>query len=371
MAPPPSNPVQPAQIGQYKEFQQDKRGSRVENGILHLVGDESANPASYPNYLPTWDLNSHQEPLKPYTHVDPGTRADPSFPNLLPKDKAKVTKLTPVIGSDVSGIQLSKLSDAGKDELALFVAQRGVVVFRDQDFADLPIGEAEDFARHFGRLHSHPTSGSPKGHPETHIVYRQGTEAFDQFLESNTTSVAIHSDVSYEQNSIGTTFLYALDIPEEAGGDTAFVSTVEAWKRLSKPFQDRLIGLKATHSGVEQAEAARRKGTHVRRDPVVNAHPVTRQHPATKERSLYVNEQFTRQIVGLKKEESDALLKFLYDHLAKGLDFQVRVKWSPKAVVVFDNRVVCHSALLDWRTGDRRHLARLTPQAEQPTEFLE
>jgi sulfonate dioxygenase len=41
--------------------------------------------------------------------------------------------------------------------------------------------------------------------------------------------------------------------------------------------------------------------------------------------------------------------------------------------VVWDNRVTAHSALLDWDDGARRHLARITPQAEAPyeTEFEE
>lgn len=76
----------------------------------------------------------------------------------------------------------------------------------------------------------------------------------------------------------------------------------------------------------------------------------------------------TRDIVGLKKEESDTLLKFLYDHLALGADFQARVKWEDKTVVVWDNRVTQHSALVDWENGQRRHLARITPQAERPFE---
>ena len=44
----------------------------------------------------------------------------------------------------------------------------------------------------------------------------------------------------------------------------------------------------------------------------------------------------TRSIVGLKKEESDVLLKFLFDHVAYGADFQARVKWAEKTVVVWD-----------------------------------
>jgi len=76
----------------------------------------------------------------------------------------------------------------------------------------------------------------------------------------------------------------------------------------------------------------------------------------------------TREIVGFKKEESDVLLKFLYDHIGFGADFQARVKWQPGTVVVWDNRVTQHSALVDWKTGERRHLARITPQAERPFE---
>lgn len=70
-------------------------------------------------------------------------------------------------------MQLSKLSDAGKDQLALLVAQRKVVAFRDQDFADLSIEEALDFGGYFGHHHIHPTSGSPEGFPEIHLVHRQ------------------------------------------------------------------------------------------------------------------------------------------------------------------------------------------------------
>lgn len=81
-----------------------------------------------------------------------------------------------------------------------------------------------------------------------------------------------------------------------------------------------------------------------------------------------MNPQFSRRIVGFKKEESDFLLNFLYDHIAKGQDFQARVKWEAGTVVVWDNRVTAHSALLDWEDGARRHLARITPQAEAPYE---
>jgi alpha-ketoglutarate-dependent taurine dioxygenase len=176
-----------------------------------------------------------------------------------------------------------------KDQLALLVAQRKVVVFRDQDFADLPLQAALDWGGYFGRHHIHPTSGSPIGHPEFHIVHRLGSNSEpDSFFAGRTSSVAWHSDVSYEAQPPGTTFLIMLESPE-VGGDTGFIDQVEAYKRLSPALKERLHGLKAVHSGIEQAEFSKGRGGVVRRGPVTNEHPLVRTHPATGEKALYVN----------------------------------------------------------------------------------
>ena len=242
------------------------------------------------------------------------------------------------------------------------------MAFRDQDFADLPIQEALDVAEYFGPAHIHPTSGAPKGFPKVHLVHRSAsdTTASDYFQE-RTNSITWHTDVSYEMQPPSTTFLYFLDGPT-SGGDTLFGNMAEAYRRLSPEFQKRLHGLKAVHSGHEQANAAVGRKNPVRRDPVTNVHPIVRTHPVTGEKSLYVNQQFTRRIVGFKKEESDNLLKFLFDHIALSADLQVRVKWGRGTVVVWDNRVTAHTAILDWQDGQRRHLARITPRAERPFE---
>ncbi|KAK6337910.1 hypothetical protein TWF696_001388 [Orbilia brochopaga] len=331
-----------------------------------LEKKDTAPPPKYPDYLPTWDPTVKYPPLTPFEHYDHAKDADPSFPNLL--KGAKVTDLTSNIGAEVEGVQLSKLNNAGKDELALFVAQKKVVAFRNQDFADLPIQEALDYGGYFGRHHIHPTSGGPKGYPEVHLVHRSVDDRSAQdFLKEHSNSLTWHSDVTYEKQPPGTTFLYFLDGPP-TGGDTLFANQAEAYNRLSPEFRKRLQGLKAVHSAHEQATASLVRGGIVRREPITSVHPVVREHPVTKEKAIYVNPQFTRYIVGYKKEESDNLLKFLYDHVALGQDFQARVKWAPGTVVVWDNRVTFHSAILDWHDGHRRHLARITPQAEAPYE---
>lgn len=341
------------------------QGTASTNYQGELNGTGGYAPATYPHYLPYWD-DVKYPPLEPFEAVEHGKDADPTFSSLL--KNAEVKDLTANIGAEVSGTQLSKLDKAGKDELALFVAQKKVVAFRNQDFANLSIQEAQDFAEYYGPSHIHPASGAPKGFPKVHLVHRSAadTTAADYFQE-RTNSVTWHSDVTYEIQPPGTTFLYHLEGPP-AGGDTLFANMAVAYQRLSPAFQERLHGLQAVHSGHEQAAAALSRKSIVRREPVANIHPVIRTHPATGEKALYVNPQFTRRIVGFKKEESDFLLNFLYQHIASSADLQARVKWESGTVVVWDNRVTAHSAILDWQDGQRRHLARLTPQAERPFE---
>jgi sulfonate dioxygenase len=136
-------------------------------------------------------------------------------------------------------------------------------------------------------------------------VYKSPDANFNFRYEDSITSTVWHSDVSYELQPPGLTTFFLLAQPT-TGGDTLFTSQVQSLKKLSPQFVAFLRTLKAVHSGVEQAEFSRRgnRGGIVRREPVENVHPLVRRHPVTGEEALYVNRQFTRRIVGLKREES-------------------------------------------------------------------
>ncbi|EJD04643.1 alpha-ketoglutarate catabolism dioxygenase [Fomitiporia mediterranea MF3/22] len=323
--------------------------------------------ASYPRYLPHFDVSEKFPPTPIREFTDPGTRADPTKPNLL-SSASSIKNISPYLGTEIKGVQISQLSEAGLDELALFAAERKVLVFRDQEFKDLDAERQVEIARHFGPIQRHPTSGNVEGFPEFHVVYRDANHnRFEEYRGKNRVGkVSWHSDISYEKQTPGTTFFWILDQPTNGGGDTLFLSQVEAYNRLSPSFQRLLSGLRAVHSAVEQAEYSKRIGGPVRREPVETEHPLVRQHPVTGEKALYVNQGFTRRIVGFKEEESEWLLDFLFEHISKGADFQIRASYEPGTVVVWDNRVTCHSATGDFPRDERRHAVRLTPQAEVP-----
>lgn len=279
-------------------YKEQTAGAAEYNHAAETNGTVEHEAAKYQHYLPVWDPNEKYPPLVPFEHVDRGSAADPSLPIFYNNNDVSVDDLTPSTGSEVSGVQISQLSPAGKDQLALLVARRKVVVFRDQDFADLPIDKALDWGAYFGRHHIHPASGAPKGYPEVHLVHRGVNDTTaDKLLETRLSSIAWHSDVTYEQQPPGTTFLYIFDKPT-SGGDTLFANGVEAYKRLSPAFRQRLHGLKAVHSGIEQAEAARARNSVVRREPVTHVHPLVRTHPVTGEKALFVNQQCTLSSLG-------------------------------------------------------------------------
>lgn len=83
----------------------------------------------YPSYLPT-----RPEGFTPTLNVplfdaeEPGLRADPSLPEIH-KKSTEIKNITPRIGTELRGVQLSRLSKAGLDEVALLAAERGVLVF--------------------------------------------------------------------------------------------------------------------------------------------------------------------------------------------------------------------------------------------------
>lgn len=174
----------------------------------------------------------------------------------------------------MKGIQLSKLTNQQKDELALWAAERGVLVFRDQDFADNgPIPMCE-FQSYYGRLHVHPWASHPKDIPDMTVVFRDAAKGnyLDLKLNGTFNTLLWHhgqclrvadetlrhltrlthdADISNEHNPTGYTALTRLEGPD-CGGDTIYANMMAAYDRLSPTMQTFLEGLQCVHSGTEQ-----------------------------------------------------------------------------------------------------------------------
>jgi len=197
-------------------------------------------------------------------------------------------------------------------------------------------------------------------------VYHEGTPKPYSGPQIQSRIDLFHSDVSYEIQPPSYTSLKLFTIPP-TGGDTIWVSGYAAYDRLSFPMREYLEKLTAIHSSERQVQDTLRLGNPVRYDPIDTEHPIIRTHPVTGWKSIFVNPTFTRYIVGIPKAESDTILQFLYNHIATATDFSVRFKWEKDSVAIWDNRIVVHTAIYDFRAGGgRRHAIRVTPHGERP-----
>jgi sulfonate dioxygenase len=175
--------------------------------------------------------------------------------------------------------------------------------------------------------------------------------------------------VSYEIQPPGYVMLGLLQGPD-VGGDTVFAATDMAYKRLSPAFQAFLDKLKAVHSSSGMINHVKAVGGLYRKDPVDTIHPLVRRHPVTGEKCLFINGEFITKIIGLKDTEFKMLTEYLLQHMVAGHDFQARVRWSPRSIVMFDNRSTIHTAIVDYIDEERgahpRHIFRLCAMTEAP-----
>nr|XP_019048344.1 hypothetical protein I302_02115 [Kwoniella bestiolae CBS 10118]OCF27274.1 hypothetical protein I302_02115 [Kwoniella bestiolae CBS 10118] len=327
----------------------------------------------YPAYLPVWDKTKFPD-WEEVPYVDPGSRATSDKRNLfLPGSTHR--QITPAIGEEIEGVQLSQLDSKGLDDLALLAAERGLLVFRKQDFKDIGPEKQLEIVRHFGRLHIHPVthhlgSVSLTLVNQMHVVYRDPKDStISRYVKPNEvqkiSSVSWHADHVAEIQPPGITFFFALEAPP-AGGDTIFASATEAYNRLSDEFKKRLEGLLVVHTNKDMLAHSEASGGPVRFSPKETLHPLVRTHPVTGEKILAIHGGHATRIYGYKQEESDYLFNFLLDVLAKGHDFQTRVHYEEGTVAVWDNRTVIHSALYDFKGDERRHVVRIAAMADKP-----
>ena len=303
---------------------------------------------------------------------DKGHLGDPSFKNLFYNKDAKTFDLSPNFGTEIDGIQLSKLDDAGKNDLALYLATRGLAIFRDQDFRDQGPEFARNFGKYFGPLHIHPVASSVVDYPEFLVTFRKegGPERYEGEFAHKTNLVTWHSDISFEEYPASFSFFVALEVPE-SGGDTVFADTREAYRRLSPEFQKVLEGLTAIHTSYQFNKYSELTGTVVKiKKDYVTEHPLVRTHPVTGEKSLFFSRGFIKSIKGFKPAESSAILNFLDAHL-NSTDLQVRAQHRGTlraTVIAWDNRIALHTAVADFlrqKTGHRHHF-RITVLGERP-----
>jgi taurine dioxygenase len=250
------------------------------------------------------------------------------------------------LGARVHGVKLDELDDGTLAEVHQALLAHQVVFLRAP-------GLTPD---------QHLALAARFGEAEVHAFFPNLGERYERIsvLDSTETKSASmwHSDETFLPAPPLGTLLHAQVIPP-VGGDTCWASSTKAYAALSPAMQRYVEGLSAVHSLSRIADMSYRHGIKTVADvaqayasDVSSVHPVVRTHPETGQRGLFVNPTYTRFLVGVPEEESNAVLALLVAHQTQER-FVVRHRWREGDFVIWDNRCTMHIALGDF-TGHRR-----------------
>jgi taurine dioxygenase len=264
-----------------------------------------------------------------------GPRSKVDWSEAQPYKRISVSKVSPAIGAVVSGVQIAEVDDETLAEIRRALNENCVVFFRDQHMTP---EQHIAFGRRFGDLDVHPAAANSAGFEEILVI------AADE-NSSRANGEAWHSDVSCEPQPPMGSILYMKEIPP-VGGDTLFANMYAAYDALSDRMKEYLHGLVAVHDGNHVYKGLYAGVADKPAYPMAK-HPIVRTHPETGRQSLFVNRSFTTQIVGVPKDESDAILGYLYNHIEHP-NFQTRFVWEANSVAFWDNRSAQHRAIWDY-----------------------
>jgi taurine dioxygenase len=265
-------------------------------------------------------------------------------------DGITVMPLTVAVGAQLEGVDLRGIDAASIDAVHAALHEHLVVVLRDQSITP---DQLVAFGRAMGELEIHPFAPTHPDHRELVVL--------DQVHPVGGGADAWHADATFTPSPPAIGILQAITLPK-LGGDTCFSSVAAAYDALSDPVKGLLEKVQGVHDLTRQLSLAIANGNtsldlrdmQERWPP--HQHPAVITHPVTGRRGLFVNSNYTIRLEGLTRVEGEHLLPFLCEHV-RSPEFQMRVRWEPGTVVLWDNRFVQHYAVPDYR--ERRVMHRL------------
>ncbi len=259
-----------------------------------------------------------------------------------------VTPYSPTIGAEIGNIDLTRpLTDLELAEVRRAFTDHLVLFFRDQKIG------FEDHARlaeYFGSIGQHVGAKTNSQKTDDERVRKFHADGEMPRVSGN----VWHTDQSCAPVPPLASILYLHTVPPNHGGDTGFASMYAAYEGLSDRMKAYLDGLTAIHDGVPVFGEGTPKAVH----------PVIARHPESGRKLIFVNRGFTTRINELPREESDSVLRFLFDHCIRP-EWTTRFRWEPHSIAFWDNRCAQHRAIADYlphpRSGYRVQIEGTVP----------
>lgn len=258
--------------------------------------------------------------------------------------------LTGSFGARIDDIQVADaLSD---DQLFADLYQAWldyqVLFFRQQDLEPtqhLALGER------FGEIQKMGYAPSLEGHEGLWV------QEYPDLYDGLVSDIDWHADSTFRSTPTRGSLLYALDVP--VGGDTVWSDQCAAYQDLAPAWRSFVDQLSAIHDNMQRnllhviESMDPNDFKKVREYLPPNEHPVVCTHPETNRRFLFVSELMTREICGMTRSESRAVLDFLFAHQTRP-EYQCRFRWESKSLALWDNFSTLHRGIFDFGQGHRR-----------------
>jgi len=265
----------------------------------------------------------------------------------------RYTPLTPTIGAEVEGVDLSNpISDFVRDDIKAALLKWKVLFFRNQN---VNRRQHLDFAKRFGAIYTPPYQRDRlvdvDGESGVHLITADPNqrELYESQRRPGIVYDGYHSDTNWRIVPSWGAVLRAVKLPP-VGGDTIWVDAAKAYRELPDDVKQRFEGL---HAIVDFRDSLQRAG----HDYPLVAHPIVRTHRETGEKILWVDFGKHPQIVGLSESDNREVLELILERYRKS-ENQVRFQWKPGSIAFWDNRAAVHRAVRDY--GDfPRHLERV------------
>lgn len=285
-------------------------------------------------------------------------------------------------GAEVIGLDLtSPVADSVKAEVRAAWLDHGLLLFRGLGVnSEVQI----DLSKWFGDLLENEDnyalkSLSLKGSKELIEVSRGGTPMGPSYFIDGKLKAGYlfwHQDLVYTPSICKGSLLRMVKMCDE-GGETGWIDTAKVYDALSKEMKVRIEGMEVRHrlriscegvpfglpKSLRQAtqQEAPYTGTSVALLPDV-VHPLVQTHPDTGRKSLGIAPLTLVEILGIPREESDALLRELVEFTLQP-QFMFVHAWKENDMVVWDNRRTIHS-VLGYPYGQQRIAHRATLAGE-------
>ena len=269
----------------------------------------------------------------------------------------KVEQLTCALGAELKNVKLTEAitNDDLFGEMKELLLKHKVLFLRDQDISDR---EHAAFARRFGELEAHPLAASADTEPGVIHIWKSPDSPPERYENS------WHTDATWRECPPMGAVLRCVERPE-VGGDTMWANMELAYERLPDDVKAKIADLRARHS----IEASFGAAMPIEKRLALKAqfpdaeHPVVRTHPETGEKVLFVN-AFTTHFSNYHTPErvrfgQDAnpgaadLLRYLISQ-AYIPEYQVRWRWQPNSIAIWDNRCTQHYAAMDYPACHRK-----------------